>query len=68
MFLDSRQFPFVAVLEAHWQAIRAEYLGLPTDLFDPGCSARCTEAAGRCLACMRQVIRFRLRALGARKP
>jgi beta-hydroxylase len=35
MFLDPRLFDFVPVLEAQWEAIRAEYLALPGDLFDP---------------------------------
>lgn len=35
MFLDPRQFEFVAALEARWEAIRAEYLGLPSDQFYP---------------------------------
>ena len=35
MFVDSRQFEFVATLEAQWEAIRAEFLALPGDLFDP---------------------------------
>lgn len=35
MFLDPRQFPFVAALEAPWEAVRAEYLALPGDRFDP---------------------------------
>jgi beta-hydroxylase len=35
MFVDPKQFAFVADLEANWEAIRAEYLALPSDLFDP---------------------------------
>jgi beta-hydroxylase len=35
VFLDRRQFEFVPALEAQWEAIRAEYLALPGDLFDP---------------------------------
>lgn len=35
MFLDSQQFAFVASLESQWESIRAEYLALPTDQFDP---------------------------------
>jgi beta-hydroxylase len=35
VFLDRRQFEFVPALEARWEAIRAEYLALPGDLFDP---------------------------------
>jgi beta-hydroxylase len=35
LFLDQRQFEFVPALEAQWEAIRAEYLALPGDLFDP---------------------------------
>jgi beta-hydroxylase len=35
MFLDPEQFEFVAALESQWDAIRAEYLALPGDLFDP---------------------------------
>ena len=35
MFLESRQFDFAAALESHWEAIRAEYLALPHDVFDP---------------------------------
>jgi ornithine lipid ester-linked acyl 2-hydroxylase len=34
MFLDPRQFAFVAALESRWEAIRDEYLALPDDLFD----------------------------------
>jgi ornithine lipid ester-linked acyl 2-hydroxylase len=35
MFLEPDQFDFVAVLEARWEVIRAEYLALPSDSFDP---------------------------------
>jgi aspartyl/asparaginyl beta-hydroxylase (cupin superfamily) len=35
VFLDSQQFAFVAGLESQWESIRAEYLALPTDQFDP---------------------------------
>jgi ornithine lipid ester-linked acyl 2-hydroxylase len=35
MFLDPDRFAFVAALEANWEAIRAEYLALPGDRFDP---------------------------------
>jgi len=35
MFLDTRKVEFVAALEAQWEVIRAEYLALPGDLFDP---------------------------------
>ena len=35
MFLDPQQFAFVAALESQWEAIRAEYLALPSDQFDP---------------------------------
>ena len=35
MFRDPGDFDFVAALEAEWEAIRAEYLGLPSDSFDP---------------------------------
>jgi len=35
VFLDPKHFEFVAVLEAQWDAIRAEYLALPSSLFDP---------------------------------
>lgn len=35
MFLDTQPFAFVADLESHWEAIRDEYLALPTDRFDP---------------------------------
>lgn len=40
MFVDSRQFAFVAALESRWEAIRAEYLALPSDLFDPWVQGR----------------------------
>jgi beta-hydroxylase len=35
VFLDSGRFPFVPALESKWEGIRAEYLALPGDLFDP---------------------------------
>jgi aspartyl/asparaginyl beta-hydroxylase (cupin superfamily) len=35
MFLDPRQFAFVSDVEARWEAIRAEYLAVPGDTFDP---------------------------------
>jgi ornithine lipid ester-linked acyl 2-hydroxylase len=35
MFIDPAQFEFVAALEAQWQAIRDEYLALPSQSFDP---------------------------------
>lgn len=35
MFLDPCQFDFAAALEGQWEAIRAEYLALPGDSFDP---------------------------------
>jgi hypothetical protein len=35
VFLDSRRFPIVASLESQWEAVRAEYLSLPEDRFDP---------------------------------
>src|SRR6516162_486341 len=35
MFIDAKQFDFVSKLEAHWQAIRDEYLALPSQSFDP---------------------------------
>ena len=35
MFVDPGQFEFVAALEAQWEAIRAEYLTLPSNRFDP---------------------------------
>jgi beta-hydroxylase len=35
VFLDPQQFDFVAALEADGDAIRAEYLALPGDSFDP---------------------------------
>ena len=35
MFLDPAQFDFVPKLEAHWEAIRDEYLALPSQSFDP---------------------------------
>lgn len=39
-FLDSPQFPFVAALESQWEAIRAEFLALPSDNFDPWIQGR----------------------------
>ena len=65
MFLDPGQFEFVAALEANWEAIRAEYLALPGDLFDPwvqrymhgggwtvfGLYAVGQEVSGACAAC-----------------
>jgi beta-hydroxylase len=65
VFLDPRQFEFVAALEAQWEAIRAEYLALPGDLFDPwvqrymhggrwmvfGLYAVGQEIPGACAAC-----------------
>ncbi len=35
MFVDPRQFDFVAALEAEWDAIRSEYLALSPGAFDP---------------------------------
>jgi aspartyl/asparaginyl beta-hydroxylase (cupin superfamily) len=35
MFIDAQQFDFVAALESHWRAIRAECEALPADSFDP---------------------------------
>jgi aspartyl/asparaginyl beta-hydroxylase (cupin superfamily) len=35
MFVDARQFAFVASLESHWRDIRAECEALPEDSFDP---------------------------------
>jgi aspartyl/asparaginyl beta-hydroxylase (cupin superfamily) len=35
VFLDPGQFEFVAALEAQWDALRTEYLALPSELFDP---------------------------------
>lgn len=35
MFLETKQFSFVTKLEEQWEPIRAEYLALPTDSFDP---------------------------------
>lgn len=35
VFLDSRQFAFVPALESLWEAIRDEYLALPSEQFDP---------------------------------
>jgi len=35
VFLDPARFGFVSALESHWEAIRAEYLALPGELFDP---------------------------------
>lgn len=35
MFLDSAAFPFVQMLEANWEVIRAEYLSIPPETFDP---------------------------------
>jgi beta-hydroxylase len=35
VFLDPTHFEFVAALEAEWEAIRAEYLSLPSTSFDP---------------------------------
>jgi beta-hydroxylase len=35
MFIDPKQFEFVAKLEAHWEAIRDEYAALPSQSFDP---------------------------------
>lgn len=35
MFLDTALFEFVGALESRWEAIRDEYLALPTDRFDP---------------------------------
>jgi beta-hydroxylase len=35
MFIDPAKFEFVADLEAQWDAIRSEYLALPSDAFDP---------------------------------
>lgn len=34
-FIAPERFPFVAMLEAQWEAIRDEYRALPTDSFDP---------------------------------
>jgi aspartyl/asparaginyl beta-hydroxylase (cupin superfamily) len=35
VFLDPTQFEFVSALEAQWEAIRAEYFALASNLFDP---------------------------------
>jgi aspartyl/asparaginyl beta-hydroxylase (cupin superfamily) len=35
VFVDPARFDFVAALEAHWEAIRSEYLALPYQAFDP---------------------------------
>lgn len=35
MYLDPRQFEFVAKLESKWQSIRDECLAVPSDTFDP---------------------------------
>ena len=35
MFLDPRQFPFLADLRADWQAIREECLALADDIYEP---------------------------------
>jgi ornithine lipid ester-linked acyl 2-hydroxylase len=35
MFIDPDQFEFVAALESQWEAIRSEYLALPSNQFDP---------------------------------
>jgi len=35
MFLNPQQFDWAPDLESAWEAIRAEYLALPTNLFDP---------------------------------
>ena len=35
MFVDTGQFEFVSDLEANWREIRAEYLVLPQDSFEP---------------------------------
>lgn len=35
MFLDPAQFGFVPALESQWEAIRAEYIAVPGDTFDP---------------------------------
>jgi beta-hydroxylase len=65
MFLDPSQFEFVAALEAQWESIRAEYVSLPDDLFDPwvqqtmhgggwsvyGLFAVGQEIPGACAAC-----------------
>jgi len=39
-FLDPQEFSFVPALESHWAAIRAEYLALPSDNFDPWIQGR----------------------------
>ncbi len=35
VFIDPKQFEFVSSLETQWAAIRAEYLALPSESFDP---------------------------------
>ncbi|HYE75517.1 MAG TPA: aspartyl/asparaginyl beta-hydroxylase domain-containing protein [Blastocatellia bacterium] len=35
MFIDLRQFEFVAYLESNWRVIRDEYLALPENVFEP---------------------------------
>jgi aspartyl/asparaginyl beta-hydroxylase (cupin superfamily) len=35
LFINSKQFAFVELLESRWEAIRAEYLAVPRDSFDP---------------------------------
>lgn len=35
MFLDPSGFEFASALESCWEAIRAEYLSIPTDTFEP---------------------------------
>ena len=65
MFLDPQRFEFIRALEAQWEAIRAEYLALPNDLFDPwvqrsmhgggwtvfGLCAAGEDIPGACAAC-----------------
>jgi aspartyl/asparaginyl beta-hydroxylase (cupin superfamily) len=43
MFLDGRDFGFVADLEAHWEAIRDEYRALPGGSFQPWVQRRMYE-------------------------
>jgi hypothetical protein len=51
MFLDPRQFNFVAALESQWKAIRDEYLSLPVDSFDPWVQRRTTRTVRAAFSC-----------------
>lgn len=65
MFLDPQLFDFVPSLEVQWEMIRAEYLALPGEMFDPwvqrnmhgdgwtvfGLFALGQEIPGACTAC-----------------